>query len=485
MGHTDANSLRRGIFGAFIFIVMTVPALGQLSTDVETLTVPMPEETEATEISDWILVEVAVLVDDREETLLSEQWPARPNIRYPQDYRRLLDIDLLQQLQERFPTADIAETTDGHIRVMLEDPARVLSRAIIDEQLRLAREAEELALLTEQSESDQETPSSHDDSLYLDKGAAADMETGPLIPLDRLNAVSETESQEPPIDRLLNPAVTLPFYNETPQSTQEQSPIVMQMLDENPIADSDGDLVAPPPTLPTPFVSRPLTLLAEGLRALQRRPGNTLEASAAWLQGPDTSTRPIVLDRSGDTTPRAPLQGFIQLRTKDSLKIGVNFWRATDGMYMPDTFTMTPPEKADPGISYGESMSGDIISEELALEFQRKLSELGAFVTSGKPLSEFSYASTDEINPNRDAKSPEPDVLEDWGWRHLIHIADTRSLEAGVVRYFDHPVIKVLVTYKELTWGEVYSQGHEEWLSSQIQQAEAEAEAETEAESRQ
>ena len=479
MGHTDANSLCRGIFGTVIFIMVTLPAWGQLFTDAETLTVPIPEGTEATEISDWILVEVAVLVDDREETLLSEQWPARPNVRYPRDYRRLLDINLFQQLQERFPSADIAETTDGHIRVMLEDPARVLSRAIIDEQLRLAREAEELALLTEQSESDQEAPAPQDDTLYGEVGAA-DIETGPLIPLDRLNAGSETEPQQPPIDRLLNPSMTLPFYDETPQSNQEQSPIVMQMLDENPTADSDDDPVAPLPALPTPFISRPLTLLAEGLRALQRRPGNTLEASAAWIQGLDTSARPIVLDRSGDITPRAPLQGFIQLRTKDSLKIGVNFWRATDGIYMPDTFTMTPPEKADPGISYGESMSGDTISEELALEFQRKLSELEVFIASEQPLSDFSYASTDEISPNPDAESPDPNFFEDWDWRHLIHIADTRSLEADVVRYFDHPVIKVLVTYKELTWAEVYSQGHEEWLASQIQQAEADTETEAE-----
>ena len=483
MGHAEANSLRRSFFGAAILIMATLPAWGQLSGEVETPTVPMPEGTEPTDISDWILVEVAVLVDDREETLLSEQWPARPKVRYPQNYRRLLDTNLIQQLQERFPAADIAETTDGHIRVMLEDPARVLSRAIINEQLRLAREAEELALLTDQSESDPETPATHDDTQHPDEGAAADMERGPRIPLDRLNAGSETVPQEPPIDSLLNPSVTLPFYDETPQSTPEQSPIVMQMLDENPTADSDGDPVAPPPTLPTPFVSRPMTLLAEGLRALRRRPGNTLEASAAWIQGPDASTRPIVLDRSGDTNPRAPLQGFIQLRAIDSLKIGVNFWRATDGGYMPDTFSMTPPEKADPGISYVESMSGDTISEEVALEFQRKLSELEVFIASGQSLSEFSYAPTDEINPTLDANDSEPDVLQDWDWRHLIHIADTRSLEADVVRYFDHPVIKVLVTYKELTWGEVYSQGHEEWLASQIQQAEAEAE--TEAEKRQ
>jgi hypothetical protein len=41
-------------------------------------------------------------------------------------------------------------------------------------------------------------------------------------------------------------------------------------------------------------------------------------------------------------------------------------------------------------------------------------------------------------------------------------VADTRTLEDGVVRYFDHPVIKVVVTHKELTWGEVYMLGYEE-----------------------
>ena len=61
VGHADANSFRRGICGAVIFIVMTLPAWTQPSTELETLTVPMPEGTDATEISDWILVEVAPL----------------------------------------------------------------------------------------------------------------------------------------------------------------------------------------------------------------------------------------------------------------------------------------------------------------------------------------------------------------------------------------------------------------------------------------
>ena len=73
----------------------------------------------------------------------------------------------------------------------------------------------------------------------------------------------------------------------------------------------------------------------------------------------------------------------------------------------------------------------------------------------------------EEIDSIADASDLSSNDPEDWPWGHLIHIADTRTLEAGVVRYFDHPVIKVLVTYQELTWAEVYAQGHEEWLTKQ------------------
>jgi hypothetical protein len=40
----------------------------------------------------------------------------------------------------------------------------------------------------------------------------------------------------------------------------------------------------------------------------------------------------------------------------------------------------------------------------------------------------------------------------------------------------------VLVTYQELTWAEVYAQGHEEWLTKQakILKAQEEIEGETE-----
>ncbi len=38
-------------------------------------------------------------------------------------------------------------------------------------------------------------------------------------------------------------------------------------------------------------------------------------------------------------------------------------------------------------------------------------------------------------------------------------MADTRSVAEGYVRYFDHPLLKIITTWRELTWGEVYQIG--------------------------
>ncbi|MEY2909915.1 MAG: hypothetical protein RLZZ602_2438, partial [Pseudomonadota bacterium] len=64
---------------------------------------------------------------------------------------------------------------------------------------------------------------------------------------------------------------------------------------------------------------------------------------------------------------------------------------------------------------------------------------------------------------------------ESWPRRHVIQIADTRSLPEGSVRYFDHPVIKVIATWRELSWGEVYTLGHQQREANQAQQAIREA----------
>ena len=47
----------------------------------------------------------------------------------------------------------------------------------------------------------------------------------------------------------------------------------------------------------------------------------------------------------------------------------------------------------------------------------------------------------------------------EWPWRHVIHVADTVPLSENRLRYYDHPVIKVLAIWRELSWYEVFRQG--------------------------
>ncbi len=47
----------------------------------------------------------------------------------------------------------------------------------------------------------------------------------------------------------------------------------------------------------------------------------------------------------------------------------------------------------------------------------------------------------------------------EWPWRHLIHVSDTVPLSENRLRYYDHPVIKVLAIWRELTWYELYLRG--------------------------
>ena len=54
-----------------------------------------------------------------------------------------------------------------------------------------------------------------------------------------------------------------------------------------------------------------------------------------------------------------------------------------------------------------------------------------------------------------DSAPPPPD----WNWRHVIHVADTVPLTENRLRYYDHPVIKVLAIWRELSWYELYLRG--------------------------
>jgi hypothetical protein len=55
-----------------------------------------------------------------------------------------------------------------------------------------------------------------------------------------------------------------------------------------------------------------------------------------------------------------------------------------------------------------------------------------------------------------------------WPWRHLVHIADTIPLTENRLRYYDHPVIKVLAIWRELSWYELFIEGQELMNASRV-----------------
>jgi hypothetical protein len=66
--------------------------------------------------------------------------------------------------------------------------------------------------------------------------------------------------------------------------------------------------------------------------------------------------------------------------------------------------------------------------------------------------------------------APEIEVppTPEWPWRHLVHVADTIPLTENRLRYYDHPVIKVLAIWRELSWYELFTEGQELMNTSRV-----------------
>ena len=64
-----------------------------------------------------------------------------------------------------------------------------------------------------------------------------------------------------------------------------------------------------------------------------------------------------------------------------------------------------------------------------------------------------------ETNDASIAIEVEVPLMPEWPWRHLVHIADTIPLTENRLRYYDHPVIKVLAIWRELSWYELFIEG--------------------------
>ncbi len=407
--------------------------------------------------SGWYEFEVIVLVDSRTDVLASETWPLLPHPGYPSRWRWLVDRppNSLSTLQA--PNVRLRRSLSGHIMMSESSPLpapwqpsnRVLTEgdlALIDELIDLGMgtaPADRMPSLPEEGfESPEQTEAPPVDLLLPFEVNKAETPPTPLLSLESLVLEDATPSSER--------GINVPFA--PPEPFTELLPVTVS---------------ATGIPFPLSFERQPLDTLAPGLERYRRENSEEIIAAAAWLQGPGSENLPIMMEpEASNGYPRA--QGFIQLvPSANSWRLGLNFWANTDGHYLPAVFEMDPPPPSPPRLTRvpgAVAEQGPVATSDG--EHQIQMSD-GTIINLG-PDVEASADKTsvdDKAAPLKDDPSADdgytPPRPPDWPWRHVIHVADTVPLAENRLRYYDHPVIKVLAIWRELSWYELYRLGVE------------------------
>lgn len=425
---------------------------------------PGIDESLLDEPSGWLRVEVAVLVDTSEKALFSEQWPLSPGPHYPQRSRWLLDSESDGNLQAQYPGSQLTIDEVGNVRLLLPTPKRLIAEAHSNIAAVMAEYLDEL--------SGNVLPDPHDLSLPLATTATgnsiAESEIRLALPTDQVDV------QALALDDL-NP-LALDELRAGVRALEDLPPRVMPHINADSLTElenthsSDLD-TEHPPALPTAFLAQENTLLAQGLRRLTARSGDQIRMQTAWLQPPEANNLAILLTDTIDDTAWPAVQGFVQLVKRDGWRMGVNIWLSTAGDYLPQGLTVAAPPAQPERTTFlseesEEELTGVALDERRQwLQAFHQTQLLGDFPPAldlDTNDSDLPRDTPNEWSVQKAGISEEPAAPAEWPYRHVIHVADTRSLQDGNVRYFDHPVLKVLSAYKELTWGEVFALGEQE-----------------------
>ena len=415
------------------------------------------------EHSGWYQFEVIVMVDTRAETLDSETWPMLPTVGYPAQWRWLQDPGLQAKLAAQYPDAQVAVSPSGHVTLRHPHPSppdwtpiagwvTEGDMAAIDELIELGKGTDTTGL-RERDEN-------------LDELSVADppVDSGPILPFEAIDTEPETSP--------LIPFESLGIANEP--STDDMPSVAV------PFAAPESDVTLQPVTVtaraipePTPFVRVSLDQLKAGLARYQRNSEDQLVTAVSWLQGPDSDSRPIMLD--ADPAQDYPVvQGFIQLIPRgDTWRLGLNFWANTEGRYLPDVFDMPGPPPAPSRVSVIQPERNELPPP--GADLVQSDNWLGNEETN-RPMGSPPEAATQSIWGSAPLTGVTPDAASTplvrelpgvpersaWPWRHMIHVADTIPLTENRLRYYDHPVIKVLAIWRELSWYELFRRGEAE-----------------------
>ena len=395
--------------------------------------------------SGWYQFEVVVMVDTRAETLESETWPLLPTVGYPARWRWLQDTATQRALEAEYPDAVVSSSPAGHLTVRLPAPqiprwepaTEMLTEgdmSLIDDLIEISQGSDTFALLAEKA--------SEEDAGETESGAPR-----PLLPFEQIAPVEEESS---PLLALESLGVAMP------NEVSAEAPINIPFAPEVDAISLDPISVAVE-AIPTPaaFLQRPLDQLAAGLARYRRSSEDDVIAAVSWLQGPDSDTLPILLETDNDSGYPV-LQGFIQLVPRgDSWRLGLNFWANTHGHYLPEIFEMPGPPASPQRIAVLAPAVRSNLETSQGTDLSEQQDAAGGFLWTG-----FGDAVSDsEANDTSMAPEVEVPPTPEWPWRHLVHVADTIPLTENRLRYYDHPVIKVLAIWRELSWYELFIEG--------------------------
>ena len=103
-------------------------------------------------------------------------------------------------------------------------------------------------------------------------------------------------------------------------------------------------------------------------------------------------------------------------------------------------------------------------NQETDLSDSERQEAEGRFLWAGFGDADSGSATNGAIMASEIEVPPTPE----WPWRHLVHVADTIPLTENRLRYYDHPVIKVLAIWRELSWYELFTEGQELMNASRV-----------------
>lgn len=403
--------------------------------------------------SGWFQFELVVLVDTRPAVLNSETWPLTTSVHYPARWRWIQDPALKAALMTQYDSATVSVSPSGHVLVtppsaappVWEPPPPLLTEpeiAMIDELMALR--------LPTPPEPDITETTAADELLSL---ANEDERQGPLLPFEDAGLVDDTPRLTPfeslgitgDVLRGQAPEISIPLALPVEEVTLTPLTVTARRIPQ-----------------PETFEKLPLDLLAAGLERYQQQNDDAVLVATSWLQSPDSDSLPILVEPDTDS-PYPVLQGFIQLLPRDnSWRLGVNLWANTDGQYLPSIFEGAAPPPSpqrvtvlsaqaslDPALTHPASIDAD---NGLPAQVSVPLSPID---TDSSPATLMNEPGL----PAQPLTGPVPPTLAPWPWRHVIHIEDTVPLSENRLRYYDHPVVKILATWRELSWYELYALG--------------------------